>query len=145
MKTIKATRLVTFDVDDTLVIWDWKSIVPDGNGLVSITDPNNSVAVLVYPHNRHIELMKQFKARGHTVIVWSQGGHEWAEAVCKALGIEGMVDYVMDKPNWYVDDLPSSAWMKDPVYLDPMNPAKDKRWGIKEDVELATDETERYR
>src|SRR5665213_647067 len=105
MHVVKSSRLVMFDVDDTLVIWDWKAINPEGIGLISIVDPNDSVAVLVQPHNRHIELMKQFKARGHTVVVWSQGGHAWAEAVCKTLGIENMVDFVMDKPNWYVDDL----------------------------------------
>ena len=130
MKVIRATRSVFFDVDDTLVIWDWKSITPEGNGLISIVDPNSGVSELVYPHLRHIELMRQFKARGHTVVVWSQGGHEWAEAVCKALGIEVLVDLVMDKPNWYVDDLHATAWMKAPIFLDPLDPAKDSRWGV---------------
>lgn len=140
MKVIKSTRSVFFDVDDTLVIWDWQSIVPDGNGLISITDPNDRVSVLVYPHNRHIELMKQFKARGHEIFVWSQGGHEWAEAVVLALGITHMVDYVLDKPNWYVDDLNATAWMKAPIYLDPMNPSKDKRWGIQEEYDLESED-----
>lgn len=136
MKVIRATRSVFFDVDDTLVIWDWKSVNPDGIGLLKITNPASGVEVLVQPHNRHIELMKQFKARGHTVVVWSQGGHEWAEAVCKSLGIELLVDLVMDKPSWYVDDLTSDAWMKAPIYLDPFNPLKDKRWGIEEESDL---------
>lgn len=133
MKVITATRSVFFDVDDTLVIWDWQSVNPEGNGLISITNPSCGVSELVHPHLRHIELMKQFKARGHTVYVWSQGGSEWAAAVCKALGIENMVDYVLDKPNWYVDDLHVNAWMRAPIYLDPTNPAKDKRWGIEEE------------
>lgn len=130
MKVIKATRSVFFDVDDTLVMWDWKSIDPNATGLVTIKDPNGGCAELVLPHLRHIELMRQFKARGHTVYVWSQGGHEWAAEVCKVLGIENIVDYVLDKPNWYVDDLHVNAWMKAPIYLDPLDPSKDSRWGV---------------
>ena len=133
MKTITATRSVFFDVDDTLVIWDWKSINPEGIGLVKITDPDSGCSVLVHPHARHIELMRQFKARGHTVVVWSQGGSAWAESVCKALGIELLVDYVMDKPNWYVDDLNASVWMKAPIFLDPLDPKKDVRWGVQDE------------
>lgn len=136
MKTIRATRSVFFDVDDTLVIWDWKALNPEGIGLISIRDPNSGCSELVMPHDRHVQLMRQFKARGHTVVVWSQGGHEWAEAVCKALGIENLVDYVMDKPNWYVDDLHVNAWMKAPVYLHPSDPKKDKRWGTEDEDDI---------
>jgi hypothetical protein len=129
MKTIRATRLVCFDVDDTLVLWDWRELDPEGKDLIDIKSPNAGTSISVLPHKRHIELLKQFKVRGHTVIVWSQGGHEWAEAVCIALGIENCVDFAMDKPNWYVDDLNASAWMKSPVYLHPTDPTKDHRWG----------------
>lgn len=130
MKVIRATRSVFFDVDDTLVIWDWQSIDPEGKGLISILDKQSGCVELVYPHLRHIELMRQFKARGHTVVVWSQGGHEWAETICLALGIENLVDLVMDKPNWYVDDLHASDWMRSPIFLDPIDPNKDERWGM---------------
>lgn len=130
MKVIKATRSVFFDVDETLVMFNWREIDPEGKGLVQIKDPNGSVALHVLPHYRHIELMKEFKARGHTVYVWSQGGHEWAAEVCRVLGIENLVDYVLDKPNWYVDDLHVNAWMKAPIFLDPMDPKKDSRWGV---------------
>lgn len=133
MKTIRATRLVTFDVDDTLVLWDWRKHSPDGIGLIDIKSPNAGTTISVLPHYRHIELLKQFKARGHTVIVWSQGGHEWVEKVVMALGLEAYVDYAMDKPNWYVDDLDSSMWMKQPVYLDPNDPNKDNKWGSDEE------------
>jgi predicted HAD superfamily phosphohydrolase YqeG len=132
VQVIKSSRIVFFDVDDTLVMWDWKSIDPEGNGLISINNPEANCSELVLPHNRHIQLLKQFKARGHTVVVWSQGGHAWAESVCKTLGITNLVDICMDKPNWYVDDLPAQAFMGSPVYLDPMNPLKDKRWNGEE-------------
>jgi phosphoserine phosphatase len=134
MKVIRATRSVFFDVDDTLVIWDWKKLNPDGVGLIQVGTE------LVMPHQRHIELMKQFKARKHTVVVWSQGGHEWAEAVCKALGIEDVVDFVMDKPNWYVDDLHATAWMRAPIYLHPFDPRRDQRWGVPEENDILKQE-----
>lgn len=135
MQVIKSSRIVMFDVDDTLVIWDWKSVNPDGNGLVYIRNPDGNCEELVMPHERHITLMRQFKARGHTVVVWSQGGHAWAESVCKVLGIESIVDIVMDKPSWYVDDLPSSAFMKSPIYLDPFDKAKDQTSWVVDDKE----------
>lgn len=136
MQVVRSSRIVMFDVDDTLVIWDWKELDPEGTNLVSISNPDGKCTELVMPHNRHITLMRQFKARGHTVVVWSQGGWAWAESVVKTLGIEDLVDIVMDKPNWYVDDLPAEAFMKKPVFLDPMNPLKDKRWGFEEDEDL---------
>ena len=129
MRVHKSTRSVWCDVDDTLVIWDWQSISPDGTGCIDIVDPNNGVSCRVYVHQRHIELLKQFKVRGHHVWVWSQGGAEWAEVVCRKLGLENIVDDVVDKPNWFIDDLPAHAWMKNPIYLHPTDPTKDARWG----------------
>ncbi len=133
MEVIKSHRIVFFDVDDTLVIWDWKSVDPEGLRLIKVEDPEAKCSQLVMPHDRHVQLMKQFKARGHTVVVWSQGGWAWAESVVKALGVENVVDYVMDKPSWYVDDLPASMFLGKPIFLDPLNPNKDKRWGNHED------------
>jgi hypothetical protein len=123
------------DVDDTLVIWDWKPFDPEGTNLVSIANPEANCSELVMPHDRHIQLIRQFKARGHTIVVWSQGGWAWAESVVKTLGIENLVDLVMDKPNWYIDDLPSEAFMRLPIYLHPTDPTKDKRWGIPNEEE----------
>jgi hypothetical protein len=114
-------------------MWDWKSFDPEGKNLISIHNPEANCSELVMPHERHIQLIRQFKARGHTIVVWSQGGWSWAESVVKTLGIENLVDIVMDKPNWYIDDLPAEAFMRLPIYLHPTNPDKDKRWGIPEE------------
>lgn len=136
MKVIQSSRIVYVDVDDTLVIWDWKAIDPDGNNLIAVKDKGSGHTEYVMPHNRHIALMKQFKARGHTVVVWSQGGWAWAESVVRTLKLENIVDVVIDKPNWYIDDLPASAYMARNIYLDPMNPLKDKSaWVVEEDDE----------
>lgn len=133
MKIISSTRAVFFDVDDTLVIWDWKQYNPNHNDLVKIVNENSGCMEMVMPHERHITLMRQFKARGHTVYVWSAGGADWAAQVCKVLDIENVVDYVIDKPNWYVDDLNSADWMKKPIFLHPTDASQDKRWGNETD------------
>lgn len=51
-----------------------------------------------------IEDLKLCKARGHVVVVWSQGGSRWAGKVINKLGLDSYVDIVMAKPSWYVDD-----------------------------------------
>jgi FMN phosphatase YigB (HAD superfamily) len=136
MKVIESHRTVFFDVDDTLVIWDWKEFSPDGSGLIQVKDPGSNHFELVLPHDRHIKLLKQFKARGHTVIVWSQGGWAWAESTVKALGLESLVDVVMSKPDWYVDDLPASAYMGNNIYKHPTDKNKDQScWVVEEKVE----------
>lgn len=133
MQVINSSRIVMFDVDDTLVIWDWAHLPSEGQHFVDIVNRKSGCSETVMVHTRHIQLMRQFKARGHTVVVWSQGGSAWAEHVCKILGIESIVDFVMDKPNWYVDDLPCEAFMKSPIFLDPVNSLNDKRWGNEND------------
>jgi phosphoserine phosphatase len=55
--------------------------------------------------------MKSHKFRGHTVIVWSAGGVEWAKTVVTALGLENYVDLVVAKPKWYYDDLQSHEFL----------------------------------
>ena len=134
MKVIKSHRIVFIDVDDTLVIWDWKDISPDGIGLITVSDPVSGFTQQLLPHERHINLLKQFKARGHTVVVWSQGGYSWADTVVKALGLEELVDVVMSKPDWYIDDIPAAAFMGKNVCLHPTDPTKDHgRYGHEED------------
>lgn len=114
MTIIDSDNVVMFDVDETLVLWENVYKYPMELWL-KIEQP--SLIMHVMPHLKHIELLKQFKARGHKVIVWSQGGYEWALRIVKALGLENVVDVVMSKPKWYVDDLNSEAFLGKPVYL----------------------------
>lgn len=106
MKVIETNNMVCFDVDDTLVMWD----IPESHEHEAITFDSFGYPTRVLPHLKHIELLKQFKVRGHYVVVWSQGGWEWAKAVVEKLGLEGHVDMVASKPRWIVDDLPANAW-----------------------------------
>jgi hypothetical protein len=113
MKVTENDNIITVDVDDTLVIWD----IPQGRESECVLFNNFGYAEWLLPHEAHIKLLKQFKVRGHYIIVWSQGGYEWAKAVVETLGLTEWVDEVKTKPKWYIDDLPSTAWMKR-TYLD---------------------------
>lgn len=123
MKVLKNTNTVWFDVDDTLVKWG-SCPEEERQYLIPITCPVGKVfdeegnesespswTEYLRPHRKHIEQLKRHKLRGHKVIVWSQGGGEWAEAVVKALQLEQYVDLVTSKPTWVYDDLPCQEYM----------------------------------
>lgn len=132
MIVIPSNQAVFSDVDDTLIMWNAtpEQLEKDGiritcpGGLWLNEDgelvPSESWTQLVVPHKVHIEQLKKHKARGHTVVVWSAGGWDWARAAVEALGLEQFVDVVISKPRWCYDDLPpaeympKSQWMQDP-------------------------------
>lgn len=91
-----------FDVDDTLVIYSDKfkeeQILFECYGL----------KYYLAPHLEHIELLKQHKASGYKIVVWSHQGGEWAETVCNKLGISHLVDHFISKPTIFYDDLPAN-------------------------------------
>jgi phosphoserine phosphatase len=113
MIVTKNDNMVCFDVDETLVVVNYP---PEFQDKVETFNAFGEDFHFVR-HQKHIDLLRQFKARGHYVVVWSQGGWQWAEAVCKHLGIEECVDEVKTKPKWIVDDLPPNAFL-DRVYMD---------------------------
>lgn len=120
MNVHKSENVIPYDVDDTLIMWE-KSSLTSG---IPILDPTDGKTVYVVPHKPHIKMLRRHAARGFTIIVWSQSGYQWAEAVVKALGLEDVVAEVFTKPSTYVDDLPVSEWMNERVYLKP-----DSNWG----------------
>jgi FMN phosphatase YigB (HAD superfamily) len=114
MKVFNTENMVPFDVDDTLVMWH----LDDKSKDIQIEHPYQpGIMNHVTPHEKHIKLLKDYKGRGFTVVVWSAGGVEWAHAVVKALGIEEYVDAVFTKPCRYVDDLQCEKWMGNRVYI----------------------------
>lgn len=125
MKVIESKYIAYFDVDDTLIMWNWKEYTGDTSQLLSLQIPGTNETIEVLPHKRHIELMKQFKARGQTIIVWSKGGWDWARTAIEALKIEQYVDYVMSKPDCYIDDLNCQDFMKERRYMHPTDRALD--------------------
>ncbi len=71
---------------------------------------------MILPHRYHIEQLIKHKMRGHTIIVWSAGGYDWAAAVIKALKLETHVDLVISKPIWVYDDLPPNEFIPKPSW-----------------------------
>ena len=114
---INSDMVVTFDCDDTLVIWNDNEYWVSGSDKVCFEDPYDKSMIFLYPHTQHINLMKKYKAQGYTVIVWSAGGSLWAKEVVDKLKINNLVDVIMSKPIKYVDDLPASQILGSRVYI----------------------------
>jgi predicted HAD superfamily phosphohydrolase YqeG len=104
-----------FDVDNTLIIWNLSLVNNETLG-----EPIEfGYEIYGYPHLKHIELLKQAKAQGHFVVVWSAGGAKHAKNICDLLKITHMVDAIIPKPRWVCDDLEASDIIpeKDRFYL----------------------------
>lgn len=111
---IDSDNVVYFDVDGTLVLWDY----PAERAAETIAVGAPGLERRVLPHWTHVEEIKKYKARGHRVVVWSAGGHEWAESVVRKLGLIPFVDIIIRKPTWYYDDWKSEVFMGDPIFLE---------------------------
>lgn len=99
-----------FDVDDTLVMWNFPD-EDDKENVVLVETPDQGSNLFKF-HAEHVEAIKKYKARGHNIVVWSAGGSEWASAVIHALNLEKFVDAIMPKPTWFYDDLPGKDILK---------------------------------
>lgn len=114
-------KTVFIDCDDTLVMHY------DEPRELWIPDPyTTGYSQRVRPHERHIKLLKDFKARGYTVVVWSAAGGPWARNVVEALELERHVDLIMSKPLKYVDDLPATEVMGIRIYLNEKGNIQDE-------------------
>lgn len=105
MITINSTKLLMCDIDNTLALWNGEDY---------------------YPNSDCIRTIKQFHKRGHTIIAWSAGGAEWATSVVLRFELQDYFSYCMSKPDWYIDDKPSSE------FLPEANRIKDKDMWEKE-------------
>lgn len=103
MKIIHGEHNIMVDVDNTIALWDPKHKKP-GKGKLKFVDPYTKNVLYLTPHNVHIRIIRQWKARGFKIFVWSMSGVMWAEEVVRVLGLEDAVDYVMSKPEKHVDD-----------------------------------------
>jgi hydroxymethylpyrimidine pyrophosphatase-like HAD family hydrolase len=92
---------VYFDVDDTLVMWE----IPNGFEEELVTIHCRDYVELLAPNKHNIKLLQKLASRGHSIVVWSGGGADWAEAVVKALELEDYVEVVSGKPQYYIDDI----------------------------------------
>jgi hypothetical protein len=106
-----------FDIDDTLVIWS----NPTGNEkleeLVTVVTRGLKQTFLINRFN--LKYLRELAVRGHSIVLWSQGGSDWCEAVAKALDIEDLVCACLSKPMYYIDDIKdTSQFMGKYVFFD---------------------------
>lgn len=98
---VKDGGVFASDIDDTLVMW---YIPSDYKGpLLKITTNGYTEECIV--NRPAVEHLKKMKRRAFSVIVWSAGGSDWAEAVVRALRIEEYVDIIMPKIDHHLDDI----------------------------------------
>lgn len=101
---------VFFDVDGTLILHDvdCPPELMEAEGIPIVRKfGNGTIREFFVPHQTHINLLKEFKEKGKVIVVWSQGGSDWCELVVHALGIVPWVDLIVNKPAWWVDDVPA--------------------------------------
>lgn len=113
MKVIRNENILFADVDETLYV----STSDKALKTRPVWDELTTSFIYVQPHEPHVRLLMDQKARGRHIIVWSKNGFAWAEAVVNALGLNGVVDQVMTKPTAYVDDTPVSEWLTERIYI----------------------------
>jgi hypothetical protein len=125
MITIPGDKTVYVDCDDTIVFWSPTEEQRKDNGTVAITCPgsmtyNENGEEIGYigewtehlvPNWPQINALRNFKIRGFTIVLWTQSGFLWAEALAKALKIEQLIDVCLTKPTYIFDDLPASEFM----------------------------------
>lgn len=117
MIVLKDRPTVFFDVDDTLVMWNFPA-EKDKTDIITFTYEGRAERLKIHPE--HIEAIKKYKIRGHNVVVWSQGGSDWAKAVIEACGLQEFVDIIVPKPAWFYDDLSGAKVLTDSMrrYID---------------------------
>ena len=108
MQAYHGNKVVFFDTDDTLINYN----PPYGENTVKVVCQGKESLVNVITQNTR-ELMRH-KNQGQTIVVWSNAGSQWAEAVIKALQLEAYVDIIICKPAWFYDDMPAEKWMGNP-------------------------------
>lgn len=110
MQIIENEHISCFDVDQTL-------FMHTPGYLFNIVNPYTNTPMVGMINNGHVELLKQHKARGMFIIVWSKAGAQWANAVVKKLKLEEYVDLILTKPDKYCDDLTGDKILGEHIYL----------------------------
>ncbi len=82
-------RVIYIDVDDTLV---------------------RSAGTKRIPMTAVIARVRELKASGNQLFLWSSGGAEYAKTTAIELGIESCFEGFLPKPGIYIDDQPVHEW-----------------------------------
>lgn len=93
-EVIETDRVVFFDVDDTLILWDRRDF-----DLPEVTINGRVFQV----HSGHMKKIENYVTMDFKIFVWSNSGYKWAKKVTEALGIADKVT-AMCKPHRVFDD-----------------------------------------
>ncbi len=116
-KIIKNESVVTFDIDQTLLMDVDENNWPGRKVQVYHKASHKFMTKII--HEPHLKLLIEQADRGMYIILWSQRGFEWARAAAIALEIMPIVDLIITKPRTYVDDKKCKEWMGPQIYLNP--------------------------
>ena len=119
MEFYNFNKVAAFDVDDTLILYDYETHAGDERITIEFTNGILKHFETVGIHKKHLNFLKKCGIDSNTtVIVWSMQGGDWAKAVVEALGIEEYVDICMGKPTVLIDDLPLEQALGRRIYLE---------------------------
>mgnify|MGYP000210735744 CR=1 FL=1 len=111
MNVLPDKPTIFFDIDDTLILYDRIQDDTPERDIVTVDGTRFLKAT------NHIALLKDHKELDeYVIVVWSQGGSQWAEKVVRALELQDYVDIVVNKPYLFYDDLQPSYFMGKRVY-----------------------------
>lgn len=133
MIRIKGDLPLYVDCDDCLIKWSFPLEESENAIHISAVGEPALQNICVVPNTPMIECLKAFRLRGSTILVWSQSGESWANAVVEALGLESIVTATVTKPFYFLDDLPASAFMPESrrIYRDKCDPKTAVNFNLK--------------
>lgn len=114
MTVIKNEQVIMCDIDDTLIMWQKRKT---GCAEVDVTCPHSGRKYTLPINFGNLKVLKDRKARGSTIIVWSAGGFAWAKAVVEAMKLQDHVDFIMSKPIGYIDDKSADKILGEHIYI----------------------------
>jgi phosphoserine phosphatase len=114
MTTFGDERTTYFDVDGTLLEWDFCEA--NDTNAVELEHNGEIFYKKMIPGNVK-EVMNHYFS-GNTIVVWSAGGGAWAAKVVKALKIEKYVHCTLTKPDFYFDDKDVAEWFPPQRYFE---------------------------
>jgi hydroxymethylpyrimidine pyrophosphatase-like HAD family hydrolase len=104
--SIENEHVICIDIDDTLIYWQSQGDRP------TVTIKSLWREGTFEVNQKMLENIEQHYQRKHFIILWSQSGYEWCQAVASALKIEDKIDLCMTKPFVAYDDLPLDEWCR---------------------------------
>lgn len=96
------------DVDETIIFW----FPTKGSTAEDYIETSSGMMEV---NNQLVKALQRRQRAGDKIVVWSQGGEEWATEVAALVGLTNVI--CLSKPNVIVDDLSSEVWM--PKRIDP--------------------------